>query len=149
MLRIALILFVALVAASAHAAGFQYGTAPNPDGQPLELGIWYPSDAPVSPQPLGLFTQEVALYAPIAGKNLPLIVISHGTGGGASSHYDTAIALADAGFIVVALTHSGDNYSDQSLQFTKANFVGRPAQVSHVIDYMLNDWPGHTAIDPT
>src|SRR5579862_6765517 len=149
MLRIAVTLLVALVAASAHAAGFQYGAAPNPDGKPFELGIWYPSDAPTSPQPLGLFTQQVASYAPISGQSLPLIVISHGTGGGGTSHYDTAIALADAGFVVVALTHTGDNYQDRSYSFTRRNFVERPRQVSKVIDFMLDDWNGHDHLDPS
>ena len=148
MLRAIVILLAALIASPAGAAGFQYGTAPDPDGKPIELGIWYPSDAPVSAQPLGLFTQQVAPYAAIAGEKLPLIVISHGTGGGASGHYDTAVALADAGFVVVALSHTGDNYKDQSLAFTRRNFTDRPRQVSRVIDYMLNDWTGHASIDP-
>jgi len=148
MLRAFAVLLALLIASPAWAAGFQYGTAPDPDGKPIELGIWYPSDASVSPQALGLFTQQVAPYAAIAGQALPLIVISHGTGGGASSHYDTAIALADAGFVVVALTHAGDNYKDQSLQFTRRNFTDRPRQVSQVIDYMLNGWASRASIDP-
>jgi predicted dienelactone hydrolase len=145
---VAFLLAVMISPTFAGAAGFQYGTAPGSDGKPIELGIWYPSDAVTSPQPLGLFTQQVAPYAPVAGQALPLIVISHGTGGGASSHYDTALALADAGFIVVALTHTGDNYKDQSLSFTWRNFASRPVQVSRVIDYMLNDWDSHASIDP-
>ena len=148
MLRAFVILLATLIASPAGAAGFQYGTAPDPDGKPIELGIWYPSDAAISAMPLGLFTQQVAAYGPIAGQSLPLIVISHGTGGGASSHYDTALALADAGFVVVALTHTGDNYKDQSLQFSRRNFIDRPRQVSRVIDYMLNGWDGHASIDP-
>jgi len=137
-----------LAAAPADAAGFQYGNAPDPDGQAIELGIWYPSDAPVSSQPLGFFAQQVAPYGAIAGQSLPLIVISHGTGGGAASHYDTAIALADAGFVVVAPTHTGDNYKDQAYAFTERNFTGRPNQVSRVIDFMLNTWDGHARLDP-
>jgi predicted dienelactone hydrolase len=76
-------------------------------------------------------------------------VISHGTGGGAASHYDTAIALADAGFVVVALTHAGDNYKDRSYSFTQRNFVERPRQVSRVVDFMLKDWNGHDHLDPS
>jgi predicted dienelactone hydrolase len=144
----AFLLAVLLAPVAASAAGFQYGSAPGPDGKAIELGIWYPSDAATSPQPLGVFTQQVAPYAPITGQALPLIVISHGTGGGASSHYDTAIALADAGFVVVAPTHTGDNYQDQSVQFTWRNFIGRPIQVSQVVDYMLNGWGGHASLDP-
>ena len=42
----------ALLAASpAGAVGFQYGKAPDPDGQPIDLAIWYPSDAKPSSQP--------------------------------------------------------------------------------------------------
>ena len=137
-----------LLASPAGAAGFQYGTAPDPDDKPIELGIWYPSDAPVSSQTLGLFGQEVAPYGAIAGQSLPLVVISHGTGGGASSHYDTAIALANAGFVVVAPSHTGDNYKDRAYSFTARNFTERPRQVSRVIDFMLKEWDGHDRIDP-
>jgi predicted dienelactone hydrolase len=138
-----------LAASPVCAAGFQYGTAPDGDNPLLELGIWYPSDAPTKPQPLGLFTQDVASYAAISGQSLPLIVISHGTGGGATSHYDTALALADAGFVVVALTHTGDNYKDRADSFTARNFIQRPRHISQVIDFMLNSWNGHDHIDPT
>jgi predicted dienelactone hydrolase len=87
--------------------------------------------------------------APLAGETtLPLIVISHGTGGGAASHYDTALALANAGFVVVALSHTGDNYQDHAYAFTQRNFIGRPLQVSRVIDFMLNDWPLAAHINP-
>jgi predicted dienelactone hydrolase len=130
------------------AAGFQYGTAPDPDDKPIELGIWYPSDAPTTAQPLGLFTQDVAYYGAIAGNSLPLIVISHGTGGSAAGHYDTALALADAGFVVVALSHTGDSYKDRSYSFTTRNFVDRPKHISRVIDFMLNAWDGHDHLDP-
>jgi predicted dienelactone hydrolase len=137
-----------LAAPAASAAGFQYGTAPDPDDQPIELGIWYPSDAAVSPQALGLFTQDVAPYGAVAGQGLPLIVISHGTGGGAASHYDTAVALANAGFVVVAPSHTGDNYKDHAYAFSRRNFTGRPNQISRVIDFMLNGWDAHDRLDP-
>jgi predicted dienelactone hydrolase len=149
--------FLALIAAAllvsaapppAGAAGFQYASAPDPDDQPLELGIWYPSDGKLSSQALGLFTQDVAYYGPVKGDGLPLIVISHGTGGSAAGHYDTALALADAGFVVVALSHTGDNYKDHAYSFTPRNFIDRPRHVSRVIDFMLNDWNGHSNIDP-
>ena len=129
--------------------GFQYGTAPDAGDKPLALAIWYPSDAPAASQALGLFNQDVAFYGTISGKALPLIVISHGTGGSAAGHYDTALALADAGFVVVAMTHTGDNYQDQSRTFTPRDFIDRPRQVSRVIDFMLKSWGGHDLIDPT
>jgi predicted dienelactone hydrolase len=150
-IRVAAVAALLAVAAAptADGAGFQYGTAPDPDNQPLPLAIWYPSEAPTSSQPLGLFKQDVAFYGPVSGKLLPLIVISHGTGGSAAAHYDTALALADAGFVVVAMTHTGDNYNDQTNAFTPRNFIDRPRQVGRVIDFMLKEWSGHDLIDPT
>jgi predicted dienelactone hydrolase len=139
---------VFLTSSPARAAGFQYGEAPDPDDKPIELAIWYPSDAPPAAKPLGLFQQSVAFYSAVKGKDLPLVVISHGTGGSAAIHYDTALALADAGFVVAAPTHTGDNYKDRSYSFTTRNFADRPRHVSRVIDFMLNTWDGHDRLDP-
>src|SRR5450830_1524224 len=99
--------------ANAGAAGFQHVTANDPDGAPLEVGIWYPSAATPAPVAMRAVTQTVAVDADIAGTKLPLIVISHGTSGSYLGHYDTAIALANAGFVVAAVTHTGDNNVDQ------------------------------------
>jgi predicted dienelactone hydrolase len=132
----------------AGAVGFQQLAVPDPEGQALELNIWYPSDAPATPRPLGLYQQVVAADAPIFGSQLPLVVISHGTGGSADNHYDTGLALGEAGFIAVAVTHTGDNWRDHALSFTARNFVERPRHISRVIDFMLSGWDGHDHIDP-
>jgi predicted dienelactone hydrolase len=145
---LALVAAALLATSPASAAGFQYAKATDADDQPIELAIWYPSDASVSPQPIGLFTQNVAFYGAITAHFFPLIVISHGTGGSAAEHYDTALALADAGFVVVALSHPGDNYKDRANSFTPRNFAYRSRHVARVIDFMLRDWPDHTHLDP-
>jgi predicted dienelactone hydrolase len=128
-----------------HAAGFQQGGAADQGGKPIVIGIWYPSQTIANPVSMGPTTMSVAINAPVNGKALPLIVISHGTGGSNFGHFDTAIALADAGFVVVALTHTGDNYADQS---RSVDVMDRPRQVSRVIDHMLSTWEGHAVIDP-
>ncbi|MGO8919271.1 MAG: alpha/beta hydrolase family protein [Stellaceae bacterium] len=140
----AVMIALMLLSTPAAAIGFQQGTAPDPDDQPLEIGIWYPSDAPASPQRLGLFEQSVAPNGAIAGARLPLIVFSHGTGGSFEGHYDTALALAGAGFVVVAATHTGDNYRDHS-KF--GDFASRSRHIARALDYMLSAWPGHDHID--
>jgi predicted dienelactone hydrolase len=78
------------------------------------------------------------------GHGHPLVVISHGTGGSNADHNDTARALAAAGFVVAAPTHTGDTRGDRSrtLRITE-----RPAQLSRVIDYMTHDWRGHETVD--
>lgn len=134
-----------LAATCVHAAGFQQGVAADPGGKPLVIGIWYPSQTVAKPVSMGPTTMSVAINAPVNGKELPMIVVSHGTGGSYLGHFDTAIALADAGFVVVALTHTGDNYADHS---RSVDIMDRPRQVSRVIDHMLSTWEGHAAIDP-
>jgi len=135
----------ALAAAGAHAAGFQHAYAADPNGKPLEIGIWYPSLAAPAPLSFGPTTMTVAVNGPVVGHALPLVVMSHGTGGSYLGHYATAIALADAGFVVVAVTHTGDNYADQS----RSVFVmDRPKHISRVIDHMLSSWDGRANLDP-
>ena len=105
---------VILGATPALSAGFEQIMVPDPSGAPLEVGIWYPSKDSATSQRLGLFEQTVANGGAVAGRSLPLIVMSHGTGGSFEGHYDTALALAEAGFVVAAVTHTGDNYRDEA-----------------------------------
>ncbi|WP_292083256.1 MULTISPECIES: prolyl oligopeptidase family serine peptidase [unclassified Brevundimonas] len=99
---------------------------PDGDQPAIEAGFWVPTDEAAKPR--------------------PMIVISHGNGGDFRSHHDTAMALAKAGFVVVALTHTGDNWRDQS---RATDLVGRTRQVSVVIDYMTRDWSARAGIDAT
>lgn len=133
-----------LAATPAFSAGFERVSVPDPNGAALEVGIWYPSDAPAASQQLGAYTQSVATGGAITGRNLPLIVMSHGSGGSFEGHYDTAIALAEAGFVVAAVTHTGDNYRDGS-GFT--HIENRPRHIKALVDYMLATWPKHDLID--
>jgi predicted dienelactone hydrolase len=132
------------VAAHAGAVGFREITVPDGADRPLRVGLWYPTDARPSPQRVGTFSQVVASGAPVAGHGLPLVVMSHGTGGWYGSHYDTALALAEAGFVVAAVSHTGDTYDDQS---RAAEIWDRPRQVHRLIDFLLTDWPAHGQLD--
>jgi predicted dienelactone hydrolase len=135
-----------LMATSAYAAsvGFSKLSVPDPGNPPLEVGVWYPTDATPHAAGIGLFTQVVAPDAPVAGHGLKLVVMSHGHGGEFGGHSDTAYALAAAGFVAAALTHTGDNYRDESRDLDMAN---RVRDLHVLIDYMTARWrPG--AIDP-
>jgi predicted dienelactone hydrolase len=147
-MKIILAAFFALMmfAAPALAVGFQHLLIPGPNHEMLEVGIWYPSNAAPLLEAAGPFTQEVATDGAIEGVGLPLVVISHGSGSAYLAHYDTALALAQAGFIVAALTHPGDNSRDES-RFIEAP-VNRPREVSRLVDYMLTAWPEHDRVDP-
>ena len=132
----------------AHPVGFAQLTVQDPQDKPLDVGIWYPTDSAPGPSLIGLSAQTVARNGRVVGDNLPLIVFSHGNGGLFSSHSDTALALASAGFVVVAVTHTGDNAQDQSYVGTPRWLVDRPRHIHLVLRYMLNDWPAHRQIDP-
>ncbi len=82
--------------------------------------------------------------APVAGQGLPLVVMSHGGGGWYDGHFDTALALARAGFVAAAVGHAGDTFNDQSkvLQLWR-----RPTQLRRLVDYMLDQWSEHGRLD--
>jgi predicted dienelactone hydrolase len=142
--------FVALLSVATLAngqsanVGFAEVKINNGTEPPLVAGIWYPTDAEPSPHSLELTKQTVAEGAPVRGYDLPLVVLSHGGGGSYASHYDTALALAHAGFVAAAISQAGDTYNDQSkvLQLWR-----RPQQLRTLISYMLRDWPEHGRLD--
>ncbi len=131
--------------AAVPSTGFSSVRAADPPDDPVKVDIWYPTKAHAGEHDIGLFTQVVAPDAPADGKGRALIVISHGNGGSAEEHYDTALALARAGFVVASVQHAGDNYQDQS---HATDMTLRPRAMHAMIDYMLTAWPGRAAIDP-
>jgi predicted dienelactone hydrolase len=126
--------------------GYEAVSAPVPGDRPLKISIWYPSDAPEAAEPMGLETQSVARGGPVLGRGHPLIIISHGTGSSDTGQWDTAQALARAGFVVAAVAHTGDTYDDRSRAL---RIIERPKHLSVAIDYMTGAWRGHDAIDAT
>lgn len=78
--------------------------------------------------------------APAAGR-FGLIVISHGGGGLALIHRDLAGALAARGYVVAAPNHPRGEGNDIA---GVGVWVGRPRQVSRIIDALLDD----TALGP-
>jgi predicted dienelactone hydrolase len=149
--RLVAIIFVAL--------GFLAGTSPtafctnvgfekiqiaNGSDAPLTGGVWYPTAAKTREQALGLFAQDVARGAQVSGSGLPLIVISHGGGSSYEAHYDTALALAQAGFVAASINHTGDTYDDQRqvLQLWR-----RPSQLHRLVSYMLAEWSQRGRLD--
>jgi len=129
--------------------GFQVTGAADADGKPFAVGVWYPADLSAAastqsvPSPVGAIQN-----APVRGKGWPLVVISHGNGGGMASHIDLALALANAGYVVAAPVHAGDNFQDPCASGLATLFSGRNHQLRVTIDHMLAKWTGHDAIDP-
>ena len=114
------------------------------------VALYYPSTAPSRDIPMGPFTVHAAIKgAPEAVKGL--IVVSHGLGGSELGHSRLAEALAARGYLVAALRHPGDNWTDSSLinKTPERYFFERPRQVSRVIDALMADplWKDRIARD--
>ena len=134
-------LTVARAAPAPDAVGYQH--THMPDG--AEIGIWYPARGAPSLQRLGIWEQHPVADAEPVGHGLPLVVVSHGTGGSFAGHLDTAAVLASHGFVVAAVTHPGDNWQDQSRTLDIQN---RPRELIALLDFMLGGWRSHAVIDP-
>jgi predicted dienelactone hydrolase len=133
-----------------EAAGFRTITIPaDAAGPSIQGAVWSPCGAPAGEVKFLNITLPATANCPIVGDKLPLVVISHGYSGNFLSQRDTAAALADAGFVVVAINHPIDSGAgDMSRADTLAALVERPADIKRTIDFMLGAWGDHTRIDP-
>nr|WP_249145488.1 hydrolase [Bradyrhizobium diazoefficiens] len=147
----AYVLMLCWLADPAQAAGLQLL-----DSDPALAGaIWYPCAGTLQEVPLGVLsvgpiaTLPGVKDCPVAVTNLPLIVFSHGRGAWFGAHHDTAEALADAGFVVAAISHPGDNGNDNSHSDGVFAFGSRPADIVRLLDFLMYDWKDRAAIDPS
>lgn len=152
---IALVLVAAAVFAlvgarrTEHPVGFRVATVGTARG-PIAVALWYPTTAIPRPTTfVGGTLISVAADGAVRGRGLPVVVISHGNGASATSHVDLAMALASAGFVVAAPTHSGDNFADSARQGSATLFNARADELRATLDYVLARWPGATHTDPT
>lgn len=139
---------ICLSAPLAHAAGVQFIVIP-PDGDSgaLSGAVWSPCAGPPQEVKLYGFATPGVLNCAVKGEKLPLVVISHGQDGWFGGHHDTAEALADAGFVVAAINHSGDNAVSATRSRDISIAVRRPADIKRLIDFMLGPWSDSAKID--
>lgn len=127
-----------LAATGAQAAGLSLIEVPSgANGPALAGAIWYPCAEPPGDVDLGPLTVPGSKDCPIRGDKLPLVVISHGNLGAFFDHHDTAEALADAGFVVAAITHRGDNTPNFADGADPSVMVERPADIQRLIGFMV------------
>ncbi len=143
---------IAIVSVTAHSGsvGLSSFTAVDTQyGDTIHAAIWYPSTSPSRDTTIALQSLRVAPNgeATLPAVHRPLIVISHGTGGDEFGHWDTAEALARAGFIVLTIRHPGDNSRDHSGLGTDRYLYGRSAQVKALLDAVLSDGTWQARID--
>lgn len=127
---------VLMASPSIDAAGFKEIRVEDAGQPELAVGVWYPSDEIAPASPNTRFGMALAVDAPVGKTHGGLIVISHGYSGFYAGHADTAAALADAGYIVAAPSHTGNTYTDMSSPAHQW-MLDRPRHISKVIDHML------------
>ena len=148
-MRIILTILLCLSATISYAAGMKFAEIPSSqEGPALKVAVWTPCASPAQSMTVGPYVLEGRPNCPTVGEKLPLIVISHGHGGSLLNHHDLAETLADAGFVVAAINHPGDTYSDMSRNADESVFVERPTDIKRLIYYMLHAAPDAGRIDP-
>lgn len=118
--------------------------------RPLTTTIWYPTDvsSDVDSLTIGLpgrppvfFSGLVVRQAPIRpGGRLPLILLSHGTGGSALQLAWLGTALAQHGYLVAAVNHHGNTAAEPA--YDPRGFLlwwERARDLSAVLDQLLTD----------
>jgi predicted dienelactone hydrolase len=118
-------------------AGTGLATLPavEPDGP---VTVFYPTDAADGHVQRGPFSLQATQDAAPAAGNRRLIVLSHGSGGSPWVHADLARALVEAGFVVAAPWHRGDNTRDDAHPGPDS-WALRPGEVSRAIDAVGRD----------
>lgn len=144
-----LIAFLALSATrTEHPVGVQQVLAADPGHPPIAVTIFYPTDQTPRLAWLAISFAYLAPNAPITAGRHPVVVISHGTGASSISHLDTALALAEAGYVVAAPLHNGDNFRDTSEVGTSEWLIDRARQIVRVNNFMLKHWENRDHLDP-
>lgn len=142
-------ILLCLSATVAHAAGVKFVRIPaDAAGPELKAIVWTPCADTAQAFTVGPYELKGKRDCPTAGDKLPLVLISHGHGGTFLDHHDLPETLADAGFVVAAINHPGDTFSDMSHAADIQEFVERPVDIKRLVDYMLGNASDAARIDP-
>lgn len=109
--------------------------------RPLVTEVWYPTTDSIQNHNSGFspfVRMETVKGGKIANKKYPLIMISHGTGGGRLTLEWLADILVQNGFMVAAVDHWGNTY-DNKIAIDFVTPWQRPRDISFVLSGLLND----------
>jgi predicted dienelactone hydrolase len=107
---------------------------------PIDTAVFYPTETPETPWRAGPFTVDASRDAPlIDNRSFPVVLLSHGRGGGPLSHRELAIALARDGFVVVVPTHVGDASGFPAAKSQAQILIDRPRQAEEALNAVLSN----------
>lgn len=117
----------------------------NSGSRPLATAVWYPAPAGTQEASwrISIFNAgKNAIEAPLAAsqEKLPLILISHGTGGSAATMAWLAETFAANGYLVAAVNHHGNTGYESTPRLEGfAVWWDRPKDLSVLLDKLLAD----------
>lgn len=117
--------------------------------RPVVTDVWYPTDDTVkaSDRKFSPFIRHYTVRnGQLPTRKMPLILLSHGTGGGRLTMEWLAQGLVQRGFIVAAVDHWGNTYDNKvPLEFLKP--WERPLDIRFALTALLTNTPFSTVID--
>lgn len=127
---------------SIHQVGFRKLVSLDHEMQAfLPLWVFYPTATQGRDTAMGPFRMKVTEDSPVEGRDLPIVVISHGSGGTQFTHRILAAYLAARGFVVALPLHSHNHRLDNVWAGQKANLEARPRAIRLALTMMRGD--GH------
>lgn len=106
-------------------------------GVTFPMSVMYPTDQEGKIEALGPFSLDVSIGAQPAEGKFPLVLISHGSGGGNLLYRTLAHYLAYKGFIVGMPEHPFNNFNNNTLEGTVENLESRPRHINIAIDWFF------------
>lgn len=128
-------------------AGFTSFRAKDIDGA-VPCALWYPTHETPQVYKHGVYDFNVAKNAQASDAPLPLVMMSHGSGGTRFGHCKTAEFLAQHGYCVLAPEHPFNNFFDDSGVGSAKSYQNRSRHMKSALDALLNDGTWGTRIDP-
>lgn len=141
------VLLVATAARPARPVAIDQVMASVPGQRPVMVTLFYPTRTKPRLVWTGAGFTVLAPRGEMAPGRRPLIILSHGTGASPVSHIDTALKLAEAGYVVAAPLHGGDNFGDQSAVGGPDWIQGRARDLATTADFLLGRWSRRASLD--
>lgn len=118
--------------------------------RPVVTEVWYPTDDDYSKADSSYAYPFIHIptifYATVPKRKFPLVMISHGTGGGRKTLEWLADILVSHGFVVAAVDHYGNTY-DNKIAIDFVTPWERPQDISYALTQLLKDKTIGPAID--
>jgi predicted dienelactone hydrolase len=109
----------------------------NNCGVTFPMSVMYPTDQEGKIEAIGPFPLDVSINEQPKEGRFPLVLISHGSGGGNLLYRTLAHYLAGHGFIVGMPEHPFNNFNNNTLEGTLENLESRPRHINIAIDWFL------------